>query len=257
MPVFSHSRILSYETCPLRYKYAYIDKIEPEAEENVDTYLGNRVHEAMEKLYRNLDLGYLMSEKEILAFFNREWEKNWTDSILILKENKIAEDFRKMGEKYISDYYRRYKPFQEGKVLHLEMTDYLPLDEEGIYKYFIRIERLMDIGDGRYEVHDYKTYSTLPTQEQLDEDRQLAMYSLWVRREFDECRDVRLVWHFLALDNEMESYRTKQQLEDLRRDVLEKAKTIDATKKFPAKASKLCVWCLYKRSCPHWIEARY
>jgi putative RecB family exonuclease len=75
MPVFSHSRILSYETCPLRYKYAYIDKIEPEAEENVDTYLGNRVHEAMEKLYRNLDLGYLMSEKEILAFFNREWKK--------------------------------------------------------------------------------------------------------------------------------------------------------------------------------------
>jgi CRISPR/Cas system-associated exonuclease Cas4 (RecB family) len=183
-------------------------------------------------------------------------EKNWADSILILKENKTAEDFRKMGEKYISDYYRRYRSFQEGKVLQLEMTDYLPLDEEGIYKYFIRIERLMDIGDGLYEIHDYKTYSTLPTQEQLDEDRQLAMYSLWVRREFDECRDVRLVWHFLALDNEMESYRTKQQLEDLRRDVLEKAKTIDATKKFPAKASKLCVWCLYKRSCPHWIEAR-
>lgn len=249
MPVFSHSRILSYETCPLRYKYAYVDEIIPE-EETAETYLGTRVHEALEKLYRNLEYGKLMSKKELLSFFNREWEKNWTGSIIIVREELIQEDYRKMGEKYLKDYYKRYKPFKEGKVVDLEITDFLLLDEEGEYNFFIRIDRLMDAGDGLYEIHDYKTNTELSAQKSLDEDRQLAMYSIWVRQEFEDCRDVRLVWHFLAFDKEMDSFRTEEQLEYLKQDVLAKIKVIDGAKKFPATASKLCVWCLYKGICP-------
>jgi len=256
MPVFSHSRILSYETCPLRYKYAYIDKVRPDAEETADAYLGTRVHEALERLYRNLDCGKLMSQKELLAFYKREWEKNWPDSILIVKEDSTQEDYRRVGEKYIADYYRRYKPFKEGKILDLETTDFLSLDEKKQYRYYIRIDRLMDMGNGLYEVHDYKTNLKLPDQKSLEKDRQLAMYSLWVRREFEDCRDVRLVWHFLAFDKEMESYRTIEQLEDLRREVLAKVKAIEAAKKFPGNASKLCIWCLYKGNCPLWIKPR-
>jgi len=249
MPVFSHSRILSYETCPLRYKYAYVDEIIPEGE-TAETYLGTRVHEALEKLYRNLEYGKLMSKKELLSFFNREWGKNWTDSIIIVREEFTQENYRKMGEKYLIDYYKRYKPFKEGKVVDLEITDFLLLDEEGEYNFFIRIDRLVDAGDGLYEIHDYKTNTELPAQKSLDEDRQLAMYSIWVRQEFEDCRNVRLVWHFLAFDKEMYSYRTEDQLEYLKQDVLAKVKVIDAAKKFPANASKLCLWCLYKRICP-------
>ncbi|NIM57370.1 MAG: hypothetical protein GTO16_00290 [Candidatus Aminicenantes bacterium] len=249
MPVFSHSRILSYETCPLRYKYAYIDEIIHEGE-TAETYLGSRVHEALEKLYRNLEYGKLMSKKELLGFFNREWKKNWTDSIIIVREELAREDYRKMGEKYLEDYYKRYKPFKEGKVVDLEITDFLPLDKKGEYNFFIRIDRLMDTGEGLYEIHDYKTNTELPAQESLDEDRQLAMYSVWVRKEFEDCKDVRLVWHFLAFDKEMDSYRTEEQLGALRNEVLAKIKAIDAAKKFPANASKLCIWCLYKGICP-------
>jgi len=249
VPVFSHSRILSFETCPLRYKYAYIEQIVPE-EETAEIYLGARVHEALEKLYRNLEFGKLLSNKELLAFFNTEWKKNWTDSIIIVREEFTREDYRKMGEKYLKDYYERYKPFKEGKVVGLEITDSLPLDKKGGYSFFIRIDRLMEMGDGLYEIHDYKTNTELPAQKLLDEDRQLAMYSIWVRQEFEGCRDVRLVWHFLAFGKEMDSYRTEKQLECLRQDVLAKVKTIDSVKKFPAHASKLCFWCLYKRICP-------
>jgi putative RecB family exonuclease len=249
LPVFSHSRILSYETCPLRYKYAYIDQILPE-EQTAEIYLGARVHEALEKLHRNLEFGKLMSEKELLTFFNTEWKKNWTDLIIIVRGEFTKEDYHKMGEKYLKDYYKRYKPFKEGKVVGLEITDSLPLDNEGEYNFFIRIDRLMDIGEGLYEIHDYKTNTELPAQKNLDEDRQLAMYSIWVRQEFEDCRDVRLVWHFLAFDKEMDSYRTEEQLKELRQDVLTKVKAIEEAERFPANASKLCFWCLYKRICP-------
>ncbi len=51
MPVYSHSRLATYETCPLQYKYAYVEKVELEPEvETIEVFTGSRVHEALEKL---------------------------------------------------------------------------------------------------------------------------------------------------------------------------------------------------------------
>ncbi len=250
MPVYSHSGIISFETCPLRYKFAYVDKIKPDAEETAESFFGVRLHEALEKLYRNIWYGKLMRKRELLAFFRSQWEKNWTTAIILFDENLDSGDYRKKGETCLKNYYRRYRPFQEGKIVDLEATDCLPLDEKGEYKFFIRVERLMDMGNGLYEIHDYKTHTTLPTQEHLDKDSQLALYSLWVRREFKECKEVKLVWHFLTFDKEMVSYRSEEQLEILRQETMRKIKAIEEARKFPARVSSLCFWCLYKRSCP-------
>jgi putative RecB family exonuclease len=252
MTTFSHSRLSSYETCRLRYKFAYIDKVKVEAEDTVETFLGSRVHEALEKLYRNLQFERLLSIDEVLAFFNREWGKNWNDTIIIVNKEYTAENYRKMGERYLKDYYKRHKPFDKGKILGLETTNTLSLDEAGKYGFYIRIDRLMDMGNGVYEVHDYKTNMSLPKQEDLDKDRQLAMYSLWVREQFQDFKKVRLVWHFVAFDKEMESYRTKKQLEELKKNVLEKIHEIEATEEYPAKVTRLCNWCLYRGICPEW-----
>jgi len=250
MPVYSHSRIISYEACPLRYKYAYIDKIKPEAEETAESFLGARVHEALERLYRSIWYEKKMTKKELLAFFMSQWVKSWPESIILVDENLQLADYRQKGETYLKDYYKRYKPFREGRIVDLEITDYLFLDEKREYEYYIRIDRLMDMGNGLYEIHDYKTNITLPTQEQVDKDPQLAMYSLWVRRELKNCREVRLVWHFLALDKEMDSRRNEEQLEALRQETLQKIKVIEEAREFPARVSDLCLWCLFKRSCP-------
>jgi putative RecB family exonuclease len=250
MPIYSHSKIISYETCPLRYKYAYIDKIKPEAEETAESFLGARMHEALEKLYRNIGYGKLITKKELLAFFRSQWVKSWPESIILVDENLSSADYRKKGEAYLRDYYKKYKPFREGRVVDLEITRFLPLGEKGEYEFYIRIDRLMDMENGLYEIHDYKTNTTLPTQENLDKDPQLAMYSVWVRREFEDCKKVRLVWHFLAFDKEMRSSRTEEQLESLMQETLRKIKAIEEAKEFPARASSLCPWCLYKRSCP-------
>jgi len=110
----------------------------------------------------------------------------------------------------------------------------------------------MDMGEGIYEVHDYKTGSSLPKQDELDQDRQLAMYSFWVRNNFKDFKKVRLVWHFLAFDKEMDSYRTKEQLDELKKEVLAQIRKIEAAEEFPANVSWLCDWCLYRPICPMW-----
>ncbi|MEE8604121.1 MAG: PD-(D/E)XK nuclease family protein, partial [Candidatus Aminicenantaceae bacterium] len=206
----------------------------------------------LEKLYRDKRFEKLMPLGELLAYFNKLWEENWKDSIIIVKKDYTADNYRKMGERQITDYYDRHKPFDQGRIIGLETQDFLPLDQQGNYKFHIRIDRLMDIGDGLYEVHDYKTGSSLSKQEELDKDRQLAMYSQWVRQNFKDFKKVRLVWHFLAFDKEMDSYRTKEELENLREEILSQIAEIETTEDFPANVSWLCDWCLYKFICPMW-----
>jgi putative RecB family exonuclease len=252
MPSYSHSKIGTFETCRLQYKFAYIDKVKVEAEDTIETFLGSRVHEALEKLYRDRRFEKLMTLEELLAYFNKIWIEKWKDSIIIVKTDYTAEDYRRMGERQLTDYYNRHYPFDKGRILGLETQDFLSLDEEGKYKFHIRIDRLMDMGNGVYEVHDYKTGSSLPKQEDLDNDRQLAMYSQWVKQNFKDFQKVRLVWHFLAFDKELDSYRTKKELDELQKEVLERIKEIETVKEYPANVSWLCDWCLYKSICPMW-----
>ncbi len=252
MAAFSVSRISTYDACPLQYKFAYIDCLKVETEDTVETFLGRIVHEALEKLYRDKMHEKLLSPDELLDFFRRSWEKKWQDSIIIVRKEYTAENYRKMGERYLTDYYHRHKPFERGRVLGLETKDQLRLDEAGNYLFHIRIDRLIDMGDGLYEVHDYKTSSQIPEEEELEADKQLAMYALWVKSRFKDFKKARLVWHYLAFDKEMDSFRTPDQLESLRKEILARIKEIEAVREFPPVVSYLCDWCLHKSVCPMW-----
>ena len=53
MPTYSHSRLSTFEKCRLQYKYRYIDRIRRDVQ-GIEAFMGNRVHEALEKLYKDL-----------------------------------------------------------------------------------------------------------------------------------------------------------------------------------------------------------
>ena len=211
-----------------------------------------RVHEALERLYRQLQVGKNPSLEEILAFYLKQWKVMAKDTKIFRSDPKKLKDYCHRGAKYIRDYYLKYRPFQEGEILDLEVTDFMPLDEVGDHDYYIRIERLMGLGGGLYAIHDYKTETILPTQTALDTDRQLGMYALWVSQEYQDLKYARLVWHFLALNQEMISYRTRSQLRQLQRHIQEQAAEIETARDFPPVVSKLCDWCVFYSICPMW-----
>ncbi len=252
MPVYSISRIATFEKCPLKYRFRYIERIKPEIPTTIEAFMGSRVHDALEKLYREKSRGRVMTQDRLLGYYHRVWDKKWEDAILIVKPGLTADDYRKKGEEQLEDYYARHFPFDEGIIRGLETWARLALDADGKYGFNIRIDRLMEREDGLFEVHDYKCGSHLDTQDKLDQDRQLAIYSLWVRERFAGCRDVRLVWHYTAHGREMESWRTGEQLAALKSEILERIKTIEAAAEFPARVSRLCDWCEYRTICPEW-----
>jgi len=60
-------------------------------------------------------------------------EKNWNKAIQIIRKEFSAEDYYRLGERCITDYYRRYFPFDQGRTLGLEENIYFPLEEEKGY----------------------------------------------------------------------------------------------------------------------------
>ncbi len=252
MTVYSHSRLSCYEQCPAKFKLQYIDKIETEVAETVEAFLGSRVHEALEKLYRDLDHHKMNSLQEILSFLQSEWTKNWSDDIIIVNNEYTKENYQKMAEKYLTDYYQRYHPFDQGKTVALEERILITLDPAGQYKLQGYIDRLTEVKDGFYEIHDYKTNARLPLAEYLRTDRQLALYMIGVKNAYPDVHDIRLVWHFLKFDKEVDSTRTDAELVALKTDTIRLIQQIEREETFAASPGYLCEWCEFKPLCRQW-----
>ena len=245
MTCYSHSRISTFEQCRYKYKLQYIDRVKVDVPTTVEAFMGKRVHETLEKLYSDLKFCKENSLPDLLKFLQEEWKKNWHDNVVIVRKGMTPENYLLMAIKFVSDYYETYEPFTE-KVIAIEKKISIDLGEG--YKLIGYIDRL-DFGDD-YEIHDYKTNGNLTAQEYLDKDRQLALYALAIKNEFPDAKDVKLVWHFLAFNKEMYSSRTDQELEDLKKSVIDLIKEIESCKKFEPKESALCNWCDYKEICP-------
>ena len=249
MPTYSHSQLSTYETCPHQYKLAYIDKIKVETE-GIEAFMGSRVHDALEKLYRDLKVTKLNSLEEIIDYYHQSWEKNWNEMIQIIRKEYTADHYRRLGEKCITDYYKRYYPFDQGKTLGLEENIYFPLDQEKGYSIRGFIDRLALLDHSILEIHDYKTSGRLPTQENVNSDRQLAFYQMGVEGKWKDIQEIRLIWHYLAFDTEIRSSRTPEELHRLRRKTLELIQKIETDRQFLPKEGPLCNWCDYQGFCP-------
>jgi putative RecB family exonuclease len=248
MPVYSHSKLATYENCPRQYKLRHIDKIEiPEAPEGIEAFLGSRVHETLEKLYKELILSKLNSLEDLLLYYNQQWDKNWHENILIAKKEYTKDNYWNAGRESITSYYNCYQPFNQSKTL---ATEHLLTFKIGEYSIRGFIDRLGYQGNGTYEIHDYKTSGYLPTQDEMDSDRQLALYQIGIKERFKDAADIRLIWHYLLFDREITSTRTDVQLEGLKKEIIALIKSIEKDTAFEPRESRLCNWCEYPAFCP-------
>lgn len=250
MSTYSHSRLSTYDQCPLKYKLNYIDGIKREEEKGIEAFLGSRVHETLQKCYDDLRFAKLNTLKELLAYYDKIWDTNWNDTIFIAKKDLSAKHYRELGKKFVETYYQRYSPFDTDITIATEMGINFPLDNQGKYKITGYIDRLSKTTGNTYFIHDYKTSAHLPTQEEVDNNRQLGFYHLGIQNKWPDTRSIKLVWHYLAFDKDLISTRTKEKLTNLVKETIRLIEKIESDKDFPAQESVLCEWCEYPDLCP-------
>jgi putative RecB family exonuclease len=252
MTIYSHSRLSTFEQCPLKYKFRYIDKIKPEIEKTIEAHLGSVVHNTLEWIYNSIKENpeNPPSLDHIINYYIQSWEKDLTKDTLIVKKQLTSQDYLNKGVQFLADYFQENYPFKDGTI-ECEKKIIIDLDENTKIQGFV--DRLVhNIETGEYEIHDYKTANTLPTQKKMDEDRQLALYSIAIKELYGKDKEVKLVWHYLAYNHKIISKRTQEQLEKLKEEIKSLIKQIENTKEFPPNKSILCDWCEYKNICPEW-----
>jgi len=249
MAVYSHSQLGMYEQCPLKFKLRYRDKIKRDTE-GIEAFLGTMVHNTLKKCYDDLRFTRINSLSNLLAYYNKIWQQNWNDSIVIMKPELTQENYRVLGEKLIGNYYNRYSPFDTDITIQTEMNIRFSLDDENKYRMQGYIDRLSRTADGTYEIHDYKTSAHMPGQEDADEDRQLGLYHIGVQKKWTGIENIRLIWHYLAFDAELVSSRTPEAISSLIESTRSLIDEIEAAQDFPPNESRLCDWCEYPDLCP-------
>lgn len=252
MPLYSHSQLATFEQCPLKYRFRYVDRIRKPQEQGAEAFTGSMVHQALEKLYYDLEYEKLNSLDELLAWYNDQWRKQWRPEIKIVREGLTGENYRERGARCIRTYYERYTPFRQSQTIGTEMRLVFSLDDAGQYRFQGYIDRLARRADGTYEIHDYKTGGHLPSQAEADRDRQLALYQAGLESRWPDAERVDLIWHYVGCGQTLVSHRNQDQLLAAREAAMGVIDRINATTDFAPVKSRLCDWCEYKPDCPLW-----
>lgn len=247
---FSHSRLSSFEDCPKKYEFRYVRKIKRDTE-SIEGFVGKRVHEVLERLYKAVGRGQVPTLPKVLLRYNALFDENFdADRVKVVRKETPIDEYRGNGERGLTNYYHKHYPFDADETLGVEERITFDLDGTGRYRILGFVDRISRARDGAIEVHDYKTGRWVPKQEKLDVDRQLAFYQIAVHERFGIDAEVRLVWHYVTRNQTRTSTRTPEQLDTLRKDTVGLIERIGETTAFEPRTSNLCDWCEYNDICP-------
>lgn len=249
MPQYSHSRLSSYENCPRQFRYRYIDQVKTETE-GIEAFVGKRVHEILERLYHHVARHRRPpSLSQVHERFQKDWLLHWHKDVQIVRREFDREHYQQIGVRCLENYYRGHYPFDEGETVGIEQNIQLTLDPAGRYSLRGIIDRVVRRGEGRYEIHDYKT-GALPPRRRIDEDRQLTLYQIGLEQTYSDVREVELIWHYLSFNRTFTKQRSREELDAIQAKTRELIDVIETSVDYPAQPGPLCRWCDYRGICP-------
>jgi putative RecB family exonuclease len=247
---FSPSSLSCFDNCPRQYHFRYVEPLEVDRE-GIEAFVGKRVHEVLERLYRFVAEGMVPSLARVLWRYQQNFEAQFDAArVRIVREGTESGWYRAAGARGLENYYRRHYPFDREETLGLERPIRFDLDGEGRYALRGIIDRVARARDGVLEIHDFKTGRRVPAQDELDRDRQLGLYELGLREQLGERGEVRLVWHYVVPDQLRTSTRSPEQRDALREQTARAIDKIRSETEWAPRPSGLCDWCEFRPYCP-------
>jgi DNA helicase-2/ATP-dependent DNA helicase PcrA len=237
----SYSQLQTFEMCPLHYKLKYILKI-PTAQTSAQSF-GTSIHAALRNFYQNWQAGNGIDLKTIGKIVDEVWINEGYASKS--HEQKALEKAKQI----ITDYLVKY--FDKNNLpAALEYPFNFYLDKVKIAG---RIDRIDKIDSNKIEIIDYKTGDNVPTQSKLEKDLQLTFYALAASEVKDKIlgktpEEIVLSLYYLEKELKLTTTRTKKQLEEAKKLILEKVAEIENSD-FQCSGSMFCKTCEYKMLC--------
>jgi len=275
----SVSSMDTYSTCPKKYHYRYIEKVDIETEPQIATAFGTCAHLILELFHQKVtdetpqeDWPKIMAKCCKEAFASNEVDGAFLDQDVWYPESK----YKKKIESFLLQ--KRDKIpggiFAKDKVngiiyIRFMMQQYLDkLREEGLpnvlytekdFKFEIRkgvvvrgfIDRVDKVSEDHLHVLDYKTSKNAKYLKEF----QLLVYAKALKLMFPNLK--RITGSFMLLKHGFDevSYElTDMEIEKCENKIVKSAKNILTEDKWIKKPGILCNWCDYKSIClDNWV----
>jgi putative RecB family exonuclease len=250
----SWSALSTFRTCPLKYKFRYIDGL---TEESVSSALvfGTGIHTAVEQHFQAILSGEEQPDVERLMFAYRSaWLPHDPDAITFgSTETRASLDA--LASKMLTAFLSSPAASVQGRVMGVE-EEIRGMLVEGVPDLFGRVDLLTE-DDDRLVVTDIKTSQGKWSQEQVeDSGEQLLLYSHLAS---EIAPGKKIVTRFLVLTKtkepvveehtrEVEPGNVKRTLAGVER----VWKAISAGNFYPAPSMMNCATCGYRAACRAW-----
>ena len=259
----SYSAIDTYLQCPQKYKFQQIDKIKtPKSREAI---FGTLIHQTLKFMFQRDPLFPTLDE--VVAYFREHWpsrevfeaeskndprKRGWTEE----EEKAYFEE----GVRMLKKFYEKNAPWNYS-VVDLESRFEVTLTDEKTGETHILagiIDRIDKLPDETYEIIDYKTSKRMPSQDALNKNLQLSLYSLGLQKRWPHlnAEDIKLSLYFLKHGEKLSTKATTETTEKTKAHILQTVSEIQGRirdgKVFEPMPSALCDWCAFKPICPAW-----
>lgn len=233
----SYSAINTYETCPLQYRYRYIERLPTEPKPALS--FGKSLHEAL-RWFHSPPTPHPCSLSEFIEYLEYCWLSEGYSSAE--EEAKYFYQAKSTLELYYRNNIESFRiPAALEQKFSIDMGDY---NLTGV------IDRVDIDEDGNFEVIDYKTNRRLPPVRSLESNLQLPIYHIACEQIWNTSPK-KVAFYFILL-NHMYSYIVTPELR--KKALLQIETTLRGieNEEFSAKKNNLCLWCDYLTLCPAW-----
>ncbi len=231
----SYSKIDTFETCPLKYKFRYLFEI-PSPSAHAANF-GSSVHNTVNAFYEALKEGADRNLELLKKCYEESWIGKGYDS-------KAHEQTRKKkGWEIMETFYAEEE--KNGFILPEFLEKSFNLKIGGL-RVSGRIDRIDKLPDGTYEVIDFKTGS-YKKNVNLKKDLQLSLYAM-------ACAEVlkipvsALSLYFLEDAKKVSTTRGEKDIEALKTELTAVHEEMKASSYMPTPGHH-CSWCEYRLMC--------
>jgi putative RecB family exonuclease len=233
MTKYSPLRFRVFDTCRLRYRYQYVDKISARLRPS-DT-AGTLVHRVLCDFFTKLSSDERTKQRLIQVF-----EDGWSALSTRYLKMPGVEQYYEASIQQLNHFYRmqdpRTEPFAVEAYLQVEVSPGVTL--------FGRMDRIDEEPDGSLHIIDYKA------GEQPDEidARQIRLYAIMVERELGRVVSRGSFWYLddgTTLTEELDDSVKRLALED----VLAAVEAMEQNTEYPSTIAPHCANCPYLYAC--------
>ncbi len=237
----SYSSLSTYDACPRRYAYAYVERVpSPEPRPAFFTF-GSAAHAAFETFTRErrkrTERGEAPPTREELGAF-------------FAAASPPAGDPRRVDAMLDTFYAGELASASTVAGEEVEFSLTLESDEGGVpvavHGWIDRIDRLPG---GGIEVIDYKT-GRAGRQQDVDESLQLSIYALACRDALGLGAPERVTLSYPESSTRLSTTRTDEQLDAVQTEILVRVARIRSGDFAATPSPRTCEWCEYRAMCP-------